>query len=65
VLAKALGPWRIRVNSINPDGVQTQKTREAGIVGSEAERDTVARTPMGRFGLPNDIAPIAVFLASP
>ena len=65
VLAKELGPRRIRVNSINPGGVETEGTREAGIVGSEAERDTVARTPLGRFGLPDDIAPIAVFLASP
>ena len=65
VLAKELGPRRIRVNSINPGGVETEGTREAGIVGSDFERDAVARTPLGRFGLPDDIAPIAVFLASP
>ena len=53
------------MNSINPGGVETEGTREAGIVGSDFERDVVARTPLGRFGLPDDIAPIAVFLASP
>ena len=45
--------------------METEGTREAGIVGSDFERDAVARTPLGRFGLPDDIAPIAVFLASP
>lgn len=64
VLAKELGPRRIRVNSINPGGVETEGARELGIVGSDFERETVARTPLGRFGQPEDIAPIAVFLAS-
>ena len=36
----------------------------AGIVGSEVERHVVAQTPLGRFGRPADIAPVAVFLAS-
>jgi len=64
VLAKELGPRRIRVNSINPGGVETEGARELGIVGSDFEREMVARTPLGRFGQPDDIAPVAVFLAS-
>jgi 3-oxoacyl-[acyl-carrier protein] reductase len=64
VLAKELGPRRIRVNSISPGGVETEGAHSAGIIGSEFERKMVADTPLGRFGQPEDIAPVAVFLAS-
>jgi len=64
VLAKELGPKKIRVNSINPGGVETEGTHRAGIVGSDFQKQMVAQTPLGRFGQPEDIAPVAVFLAS-
>jgi 3-oxoacyl-[acyl-carrier protein] reductase len=64
VLAKELGPKKIRVNSINPGGVETEGTHTAGVVGSDFEKQMVARTSLGRFGQPADIAPVAVFLAS-
>jgi 3-oxoacyl-[acyl-carrier protein] reductase len=64
VLAKELGPRKIRVNSINPGGVETEGTHTAGIIGSDFEKQMVALTPLGRMGQPEDIAPIAVFLAS-
>jgi 3-oxoacyl-[acyl-carrier protein] reductase len=64
VLAKELAPKNIRVNSINPGGVETEGTHSAGIVGSDFEKQMVSQTPLGRFGQPDDIAPIAVFLAS-
>ncbi len=64
VLAKELGPRKIRVNSINPGGVETEGTHTAGIVGSDFQKQMVARTTLGRFGQPEDIAPVAVFLAS-
>ncbi|HTS30152.1 MAG TPA: glucose 1-dehydrogenase [Bryobacteraceae bacterium] len=64
VLARELGPRKIRVNSINPGGVETEGTHTAGIVGSDFERALTAQTPLGRFGQVGDIAPIAVFLAS-
>ncbi len=64
VLAKELGAKKIRVNSINPGGVETEGTHTAGIVGSDFAKDMVARTSLGRFGQPDDIAPVAVFLAS-
>jgi 3-oxoacyl-[acyl-carrier protein] reductase len=64
VLAKELGPRKIRVNSINPGGVETEGTHTAGVVGSDFEKQMVARTSLGRFGQPADIAPVAVFLAS-
>jgi 3-oxoacyl-[acyl-carrier protein] reductase len=64
VLAKELGPRKIRVNSINPGVVETEGTHTAGVIGSDFEAGAVQRTPLGRTGQPSDIAPIAVFLAS-
>src|SRR6202040_3760243 len=83
VLAKELGPRKIRANSINPGVVETEGTHLAGIIGSgfhrqgalEAshaagiivrhfERQAVQQAPLGRFGQPADIAPVALFLAS-
>lgn len=60
VLAKELGPRKIRVNSINPGFVITEGTEGAGITDSEL----IALTPLGRAGQPSDIASVATFLAS-
>ncbi|MCX5494584.1 glucose 1-dehydrogenase [Kaistia dalseonensis] len=64
VLSKELAGRNIRVNSINPGGVETEGTHAAGIVGSDMEKQLVAQTPLGRIGQPADIGTIAVFLAS-
>jgi 3-oxoacyl-[acyl-carrier protein] reductase len=64
VLAKELGPRKIRVNSINPGVIETEGTHAGGFIGSDFEKQLVARTPLGRTGQPDDIAPVAVFLAS-
>jgi 3-oxoacyl-[acyl-carrier protein] reductase len=64
VLAKELGPRKIRVNSINPGGVETEGTHAAGVIGSDFEKQMVAQTPLGRMGQPEDIAAVAAFLAS-
>lgn len=64
VLARELGPRGIRVNAINPGLIETEGTHSAGIIGSDFETGAVAQTPLGRIGQPNDIASIAVFLAS-
>jgi 3-oxoacyl-[acyl-carrier protein] reductase len=64
VLAKELGPRKIRVNSINPGPVETEGLHAAGVVGSDFLNQLVAQTPLGRVAQPADIAPIAVFLAS-
>ncbi len=64
VLAKELGPRKIRVNSINPGGVETEGVHRIGMIGSDQEKQIVAQTPLGRIGQPEDIAPVAVFLAS-
>jgi 3-oxoacyl-[acyl-carrier protein] reductase len=64
VLARELGPRKIRVNAINPGGVETEGIHTAGIIGSDFEAQMVQQTPLGRLGQPGDIAPVAVFLAS-
>ncbi|WFR98835.1 glucose 1-dehydrogenase [Rhizobium tumorigenes] len=64
VLANELGGRKIRVNAILPGIVETEGTHTAGFVGSDFERDAVSKTPLGRIGQPNDIATVAVFLAS-
>jgi 3-oxoacyl-[acyl-carrier protein] reductase len=64
VLAKELGPKKIRVNSINPGMVETEGTHTAGFIGSEFQTKFEGETPLGRIGQPGDITPIAVFLAS-
>jgi 3-oxoacyl-[acyl-carrier protein] reductase len=63
-LAKELGPRNIRVNSINPGMVETEGVHAAGIMESDFRKDVEARTPLGRIGQAEDIAPAAVFLAS-
>ena len=64
VLAKELGPRKIRVNSINPGMVETEGVHAAGFIGSDFERNIVSQTPLGRIGQPGDIASVAAFLAS-
>jgi len=64
VLSRELGGRKIRVNSLNPGMIETEGSRTAGFIGSEFETQVVAQTPLGRVGQPNDVASIAVFLAS-
>ena len=64
VLAKELGPRKIRVNSINPGGVETEGFHTLGMPGSDFEKQMIAQTPLGRIGQPHDIAPAVAFLAS-
>lgn len=64
VLAKELGPRKIRVNSINPGMVETEGAHTAGFIGSDFQKQLEQQTPLGRIAQPDDIAPVAVFLAS-
>jgi 3-oxoacyl-[acyl-carrier protein] reductase len=54
----------IRVNAVAPGLIESNMT--AAMKGVEAlERPQIERTPMGRWGTPEDIAPVVLFLASP
>jgi 3-oxoacyl-[acyl-carrier protein] reductase len=64
VLARELGPKKIRVNTINPGMVETEGTLTGGMLGSDLEKSLITQAPLGRTGKVGDIAPIAVFLAS-
>ena len=62
-LAIELGPQKIRVNAIAPGFIKTKFSQ--AIVESDMMRDAVLmRTPLGRIGVPEDIAPLALYLAS-
>jgi 3-oxoacyl-[acyl-carrier protein] reductase len=61
-LARELGKKGIRVNSILPGHTNTPLTK--GNFDGEFGEKLIAGTPLGRFGEPEDIAPLAVFLAS-
>ena len=64
VLAKELGPKKIRVNSINPGMVESEGAHAAGFIGSDFQKSVEAQAPLGRIGQPEDVAKVAVFLAS-
>lgn len=63
-LAVELAPRNIRVNNVAPGGTATEGAQTLGMVGSDFEKQIVADTPLGRLGQPEDIAKVAVFLAS-
>lgn len=64
ILAKELGPKKIRINSINPGLIETEGSHSSGVMNGDAEKWHVSETPLGRVGKPEDIAKVAVFLAS-
>jgi NAD(P)-dependent dehydrogenase (short-subunit alcohol dehydrogenase family) len=75
-LALELGPHNIRVMAIAPGGINTEGTRgapsptegsnahEPSAATSAAATAMLARVPLGRMGEPDDIARVALFLAS-
>ena len=63
-LAIAWAPQGVRVNAIAPGWIETALT--APLVANESRRNAIlARTPLGRWGQPADVAGAALFLASP
>jgi 3-oxoacyl-[acyl-carrier protein] reductase len=64
VLAKELGPRKIRVNSINPGMIETEGVHTAGFAEGDFRKWIETTASLGRIGQPDDIAPTAVYLAS-
>ncbi len=64
VMALALAPHGIRVNAIGPGTILTELAKGAVLGDAEAERKILSRTPMGRMGEPEEVAKVALFLAS-
>ena len=63
VTALALAPKGIRVNAIGPGSIMTDMLR--GIMSDKAaESRIMSRTPLGRCGEVEEVAAVAVFLAS-
>jgi 3-oxoacyl-[acyl-carrier protein] reductase len=60
-LARNMGALGIRVNAINPGVVDTPMT---AAWPAELKAETIRRTPLGRIAQPEDIADVAIFLAS-
>jgi NAD(P)-dependent dehydrogenase (short-subunit alcohol dehydrogenase family) len=62
-MAVALAPHGIRVNAVGPGTIDTPIL--AGVIKDKAFREKVlSRTPLGRFGRPEEIAAIVAWLAS-
>ena len=55
----------IQVNAILPGWIDTELTQEARRIVPGLNEHVLTRTPAGRWGIGNDLAGVAVFLASP
>jgi NAD(P)-dependent dehydrogenase (short-subunit alcohol dehydrogenase family) len=62
-LAVEYAPYNIRVNALSPGFVETALTAQA-LRNSAIRQALIAATPLRRFGLPEEIAKAALFLAS-
>ncbi len=63
-LAAELAPRKIRVNTLAPGATETEGIRSTGVMGTPFEQYVIDRTPMGRFGRPDEVAKVVAFLAS-
>jgi len=64
-LAVAWAKDNIQVNAILPGWIDTDLTRKAREQVQGLNERVLARTPAQRWGMPDDFAGIAVFLAAP
>jgi len=63
IFANELAPHGINVNAIAPGYMETKNT-EALRMDQNRNREIISRIPMGRWGQPQDLKGVAVFLAS-
>lgn len=64
VVAAEAGQYGIRANAIAPGIVETPLTEQSNLLRGRIREEYLERTPLGRIGQPEDVARVAVFLAS-
>lgn len=64
-LTTEVSPSGVRVNAIAPGWIETDMSRKAMNGDPSRKRRVLARTPLGKFGNPEDIGAAAVYLCSP
>ncbi|RIK95348.1 MAG: dehydrogenase [Proteobacteria bacterium] len=64
VMALALAPHNIRVNAVGPGTILTELAKKAVLTNKKSCHAILSRTPLGRFGKPEEVASIVAFLAS-
>ena len=64
-LASELSPHGVRVNAVAPGWIETEMARKALVGDPGRVQKIISRTPMARFGQPDDIGWAAVYLTSP
>jgi NAD(P)-dependent dehydrogenase (short-subunit alcohol dehydrogenase family) len=64
ILASEFSPHNVRVNAIAPGFIETNMMKTAMSSDPDRMNRALRRTPMGKFGKPEDIGNAAVFLAS-
>jgi glucose 1-dehydrogenase len=64
VMALSLAPHGIRVNAVGPGSIMTDILKTIA-TDKEAKRKILSRTPLGRIGDTEEVASLALFLASP
>jgi NAD(P)-dependent dehydrogenase (short-subunit alcohol dehydrogenase family) len=64
VAALELGPYGINCNAICPGATDTEMVRSTFLTSPEVEREWIEKTALKRLGRPEDVARVALFLAS-
>lgn len=62
--ALELAEFGVTVNAVSPGPVETELFRKTRPVGSQQERDVLAKIPLARLGKPEEIAATIAFLLS-
>jgi NAD(P)-dependent dehydrogenase (short-subunit alcohol dehydrogenase family) len=63
-VAVDLAPYGITVNAVAPGAIEVEKNLRRGEAWTERRAQIEQRIPLGRVGVPADVAPVVVFLAS-
>jgi gluconate 5-dehydrogenase len=64
-LAAELTNSGVRINAIAPGWIETEMSRKAMAGDPTRKQKVLSRTPLRRFGTPDDIGWAAVYLCSP